>query len=312
MKKEFRPVRIAVVGTLCWDKITRPDRTTAEGFGGIAYTILTLASLLESRAEIMPVCQVGKERYQEARRLFKRNPEINLRGLKKVEQKNNTVTLVYQDPHNREEVLEGRVPSLRIQQIEPFLQVEYILINLISGWDIELGALQKIRAESEAKIYLDLHSLTLGIDEKGKRFSKKPANWKEYVGCADYLQLNRRELETILGQSLTLEEVNLGARELLDLGPQIVLATLGERGCYLTYQKGKEAISELITTKPVGPIKDTTGCGDVFGAGFLAKFITGGDPVPAADFANYVAGLKATFSGLEGLQYFTPLDLEFA
>jgi len=313
MKKEFRPVRIAVIGTLCWDRIIRPDKSVTESFGGVAYTILTLASLLESKAEIIPICNIGQDRFSDAVDLFKQSPDVKLNGLSRVEERNNAVTLIYKDSQTREEILEGGVPSLRLEQVGPFLDVDYILINFISGWDIELEALQKIRKKSQAKIYLDLHSLTLGIDDKGRRFSKKPKGWEEYLACADYLQLNQTELETILGRKLKKSDLKGASGQLMELGQEMVMVTLSDRGCHLTCRSvDNENVCRELVSKPVRPVADTTGCGDVFGAGFLAKLIATNDPVQAADFANYVAGLKATFSGLEGLRYFTPLDLEFA
>jgi len=313
MRKEFKPVRIAVIGTLCRDRIIRPDKSVTNSFGGIAYTILTLASLLESKAEIIPICNVGLDRFSDAVDLFKQSPDVKLNGLSRVEEKNNAVTLIYKDSQNREEILAGGVPSLRWEQVEPFLDADYILINFISGWDIELEALQKVRKKSKAKIYLDLHSLTLGMDEKGRRFSKKPKDCEKYVACADYLQLNQTELETILGKKIKKADLAETSGQLVELGPEMVMVTLSDRGCHLTYRSvDNENVYKELVSKPVSPVVDTTGCGDVFGAGFLAKLIVTKDPVQAADFANYVAGLKATFSGLEGLRYFTPLDLEFA
>ena len=313
MKKELKPVRIAVIGTLCWDRIIRPDKTVTESFGGIAYTILTLASLLESKAQIIPIGNIGQDRFSDAVDLFKQSPDVKLNGLSQVEEKNNAVTLIYNDSQTREEILEGGVPSLRLEQVEPFLDADYILINFISGWDIELEALQKVRKKSKAKIYLDLHSMTLGMDDKGRRFSKKPKDWEEHVACADYLQLNQTELETILGKKLKNSDLKETSGQLMELGPEMVIITLSDRGCHLTYRlTDNENVYKELLSKPVSPVADTTGCGDVFGAGFLAKLFATNDPVQAADFANYVAGLKATFSGLEGLRYFTPLDLEFA
>jgi len=312
MPKEFKPVKISVVGTICWDKIVHPEGKTSESFGGIAYTILTLASLLESKLEVFPVCLVGKDRYQEVIRLFKKNPEINLNGIKSVEQKNNTVTLTYKAAQSRDEILEGGVPSLSFEQIKPFLEADYLLVNFISGWDIGLDTLERMKKNTKGKIYLDVHSLTLGKDEKGKRFIRKPKDWEKYAAGCDYLQLNQIELETILGRKLSLSEIEPAARNLLDLGPKGVIITLSDKGCHLAYKSDdRGTVSKLVKARPVSSMVDTTGCGDVFGAGFLANLIACDDPVQAADFANYLAGLKASFTGLEGLRYFTPLDLEF-
>ena len=312
MKKEFKPVRIAVIGTICWDKITYPDGRTVECFGGIAYSVLTLAALLDSKAVIRPVCLVGQDGYEKVLELFKQSPDIDLAGIKPVEHKNNAVTLIYSDEQKREEILEGGVPSLKWEEIEPYLEADYLLVNFISGWDIPLEVLQRVREKTRAKIYLDIHSLTLGKEKSGKRFVQAPEEWEMYVTCADYLQLNQDELETLAEEQLSTEEIEREARKLQKLGPVIVAVTLADRGCLLIHKTPSgDVVSKSMPAKRVEPVKDTTGCGDVFGAAFLGKLLATRDPVQAADFANFLAGLKATFSGLEGLKYFTPLDLEF-
>jgi sugar/nucleoside kinase (ribokinase family) len=312
MKKEFQPIRIAVIGTICWDKITYPEGRTVESFGGIAYSVLTLAALLESKAIIRPVCLVGDDRYEKVLELFSQSQEIDPTGIRPVEHKNNTVTLVYVDEQKREEILEGGVPSLTYEEIEPFLEADYLVVNFISGWDLSLEVMQRIREKSRAKIYMDIHSLTLGKEKSGKRFLQAPKDWEMYVTCADCLQLNQDELEALAGEQLTTEEIEREARKLHKLGPVIVAVTLADRGCLLIHKTANgDVVSKSMPAKRVEPVRDTTGCGDVFGAAFLGKLIATRDPVQAADFGNDLAGLKATFSGLEGLKYFTPLDLEF-
>src|SRR4030067_983527 len=97
MKKEFKPIKITVIGTVCWDKIIHPDGRSTESFGGIAYSILTLADLLESRAVIRPVCLIGHDRYQGVLNLFEQSPDIDLAGIRPVDHQDNAVIIIYSD-----------------------------------------------------------------------------------------------------------------------------------------------------------------------------------------------------------------------
>jgi len=45
---------------------------------------------------------------------------------------------------------------------------------------------------------------------------------------------------------------------------------------------------------------DPTGCGDVFSSGFLLSHLRTRDPELSCEFANFLAGMKSRFSGIEG------------
>ncbi len=76
-----------------------------------------------------------------------------------------------------------------------------------------------------------------------------------------------------------------------ELGPEIVLVTMGAKGCLLSV-RGKET---LISPAPAHPI-DSTGAGDSFAGSFLAYWLETQDPVLAANRAAIVAA--GTVSGL--------------
>lgn len=75
-----------------------------------------------------------------------------------------------------------------------------------------------------------------------------------------------------------------------DLGPEIVLVTMGGDGCCLSV--GGQA--HVIPAAPATPV-DSTGAGDSFAGGFLAWWLETGDPVLAARRAAVVAA--GTVSG---------------
>lgn len=81
-------------------------------------------------------------------------------------------------------------------------------------------------------------------------------------------------------------------RRLSGLGPRVVAATLGEKG-YLAIADGK------IIRKPAYCVEaiDTTGCGDVFHAGFLHGFVRGWGVEKSLDFGAWAASRAATMMG---------------
>lgn len=76
-----------------------------------------------------------------------------------------------------------------------------------------------------------------------------------------------------------------------DLGPKIVLVTMGAEGCLLSVEGAETQIQPFPTT----PI-DSTGAGDSFAGSFLAYWLETGDPVLAANRAACVAA--GTVAGL--------------
>ena len=75
-------------------------------------------------------------------------------------------------------------------------------------------------------------------------------------------------------------------------GPEIVIFTLGEKGCQGTYG---ETYFEL----PAFPVDavDTTGAGDVFHGAFNYAWLQGWDVPTCARFSSAVSGIKCTRSG---------------
>lgn len=308
----MKPLKIAVIGTINQDVIVFPDKKKKTSLGGIAYNICTLAALLEDKAQIFPVCNVGANRYLQFVKFFSKFSNLKLKGIKKVPQKHNTCLMYYDELQNREEYLEGKAPALDFKQLKPYLKSDAILINFISGWDMSLETLKKIRKHSQSLILLDIHSLTLGIDKNNKRFLRKPKNWKDYVRCSDILQMNKTELETVLNKKLKSADLNLEAKQILKLGPKIFLLTLGKDGAIVAWKTSSKALVKKIPGIEIKKMVDNIGCGDVFGAGFLASYLLNKNVVKSAKVANIFAAEKCKFTGVEKIAKFSKLKLNSA
>ncbi len=294
---------ITIIGTINRDTIIFPDGRKKQSFGGILFNILTFSYLGKNRVKFFPVCNLGYDVFSEVMAYIKDLKNVDLSGIKKVNKKNNHAFLYYDKTKERKEILRHSVPKLSFKQIKPFLKSDVILVNFISGFDLSLATLKKIRRSSVALIFMDLHSLTLGIEKDGRRFYRSPAGWEEWVSQTDILQLNFIEFLTLAKRKLeTLEEIKSFGDKILNLGVQFVLVTGGEKSGYFIKREKNETKLQCIKVPEMEKVKDITGCGDVFSAAFLLSYLKGEKPQNAFETANFIASQKCRYSGIDNLK----------
>jgi sugar/nucleoside kinase (ribokinase family) len=292
--------KITVIGTINKDSIVFPDGKRTESFGGIFYNLTALSGLGGKRLEIYPVCNLGYDVYDEVTSTLKRFGNVNSSGLSKVRRKNNHALLSIDKNNQREEILKNRVPVLRFEQVKPFLDSQVILVNFISGFDIELEDLKEIRKSTKALVYMDIHSLTLGVDKTGRRYLRKPKKWRDYIKTADFVQTNLPELNVLSGGEIkSFRDIRSFAVHILNLGPRLLLVTLGGKGAFMIYRIGEKVKFERHQGIKAQRFKDATGCGDVFSAGFLTSYLNTKDLIKSFDFANRMAVENCRISGTD-------------
>lgn len=118
---------------------------------------------------------------------------------------------------------------------------------------------------------------------------------------ADYLTPNESEIEFLTGTQLKPGDLPHEAMEMLiNQGVNNVITTLGSNGAAY---RGKDGSLFHIPGYPM-PVKDTTGAGDAFNAGFAYSLHREQDPIKAIQFANRVAALSVTRYGAQaGMPY---------
>lgn len=294
--------KITVIGTITRDTLVFPNRKKKESLGGILYNLSALSALGSDWTEIYPVCNLGYDAYNPAMGILEQLGNVKPDGIRKVKKKNNLVFLFLDRSYEREEILKNPVPALGFSQIEPFLKSDAVLVNFISGFDVTLATLKKVRKVTDALMFLDVHSFTLGIRRDGKRFLRTPNRWKEYLKQADIVQCNLPELKALSGGKLkSAEEIGSFGGCILDLGPKVLLVTLGKKGAIAIHRKGRGMGFIRRGGIKVRGFKDATGCGDVFSAGFLTCYLRTKSLDRALEFANRVAAEKCKVSGVEGV-----------
>lgn len=92
---------------------------------------------------------------------------------------------------------------------------------------------------------------------------------------------NRDEARMLTGIDDPVE----AGKKIIQMGPEIVLIKVGSNGSYLFYDDKVVKIEPYHAEK----VLDSTGCGDIFGAGFLYGYTCGYDLEICAKIASYMA-----------------------
>jgi sugar/nucleoside kinase (ribokinase family) len=300
---------ITIIGHLCKDIVHGPNEQDIqeESFGGIMFTLLTLANLMNERDCVQPVFGVGQGDYETLLEQLKPYKNIDVSGIFKFKGHTNQVQLFYQnDARTRIECSQNISAPIPFNRIKPYLDGDGVLINMISGADITLETLGYIRMETRERnipIHFDFHSLTLGTDQEFKRFHRPITDWRRWCFMLNSIQMSEEEA---LGLSAERYDEKTLTNHMMPLMVETLLITRGERGITVIVQDiHKKLTQKDIAGVSFGDTVDTTGCGDVFGAAFLYQSIKSKDSFVAAEFANKTAALNATFKGtkeLEGLR----------
>lgn len=129
---------------------------------------------------------------------------------------------------------------------------------------LHLGAPEFMGGEAAAKIlsFAREHGVTTSADILAP--GEQATQIVDWIGPAfehlDYLLPNDEQVLGLSGE----DDLETGARTLLERGIGCVAATRGPRGALVVSPDGTEAVPAFEC-----PVIDTTGCGDAFSAGFL-------------------------------------------
>lgn len=303
---------ITLIGHLCLDVIHHPDGKETHSYGGVYFSLAALANLLPSHDTIFPVFGLGKEEYEPFLEHIKLYPNVDISGIYKFGGPTNQVHLLYDDAAERVECSRYIADPIAIKRIRPYLKTDMLLINLISGFDITLDTLDEIRMETRdhhTPIYMDIHSLTLGINEDFTRFLRPIDAWRRWFFMLHAVQMNEQEALNLSPERSS--EVDL-ANQTLALNTKAMIITRGKQGCTVFIDEHKHAQRFDIPGVQSESSVDPTGCGDVFAAAYCAHFMKTNDISNSVHFANQVAAFKSRLQGslqIEKLSTFRLKDL---
>jgi hypothetical protein len=328
--------KVGILGSLVWDQIYGRDLLAepVEEWGGVAYALASLDASVAPGWEIVPLIKVGQDLAGKAHEFLGGLRHITPGGrCVEVPAPNNRVVLHYYSSERRTERMSGGVPGWTWSELGPMVRdLDALYLNFISGFELALGTAQALRQGFRGPIYVDLHSLLLGMQHDGVRVARPLQEAASWLGCFDVIQLNEDEMRLLSPDPLSLAAEAIGA------GTSLLIVTLAAKGAayvaapgfdgWAVGRSGGQAVGSLgrvssdrltspiarppdrptaaalrtaLMPAPAVDVLDPTGCGDVFGAAAAARLFAGDQVEAAIRHANGMAARNAAFRGAGGL-----------
>ncbi len=330
-----RKQRVGVLSTLVCDVIHGPPpaHDISEGWGGVAYGVSGLGAALDDAWEMVPFIKVGADVADEARAWLRAVPGICAEpALWVVPEPNNRSELRYLTPEHRTEQMRGGVPPWSAAELLPLFdaaELDALYVNFLSGREVDLTTMQRIRAQFSGPIYVDLHMLLWHTDDDGRRSLQPLRDAAAWCACFDFIQVNEEEMRMLapdfdlyatltLGAGVLATFVTLGSRG-VQYGAHHALRSLADRPAILAevcavppavvaVLPAARALPYAAGVVPppalgVGAVLDPTGCGDVWGGTIFARLLAGDSLAQALATANRAASHNAQSQGVVGLAH---------
>lgn len=206
------------------------------------------------------------------------------------------VLLTIHGEKEREERYNNVVQNLKIP-FDKLKEFDGILINMVTGFDIDLNILKKIRQNFTGIIYLDVHTLSRGLGHHGDRNFKLIENFNEWAACANVIQANEHEAKTL---NLFDREEEI-AREVLRHGTKQLIITKGQTGAKVYYLQNGE-VNSIFQSAAKTDAENQIGLGDVFGAAYFYNYVKTGNIYSSLNAAIAASGIAAGNDGLNKLK----------
>lgn len=287
-------VEVGIVGTINRDEIVTPAGERTSSLGGILYNVLAMAALLEgSGAIIRPVGRLGREDRAEAVDLLSRFSCVDASTLIADPGGTNLSFLDYSGGEERIERAELRVAPLTVADLAPLGTARLVLVNMISGRDVNVATLRSLRAGGAPRLVLDIQALA-----RTPQAPRRPcgvADWREWAAVFDVVRGNEVEMAYFGGVP---EDPDAGAAAVRAAGCPAVVVTRGERGATLWDGATR---SDHPAEPAVPRLVDPTGCGDSFLSAVAAALVAGQELPEAVALGVSVSARVAGMTGLTGL-----------
>ncbi len=262
------------------DKVIQP--------GGIFYSVNTCLQLILPNDEIYLCTQIDDKHFHLYENVYKNVDQSFIERVDAIP----AVELTVSGHFERKEHYKNISNKLNID-FSKLSNFDGILINMITGFDIDIIQLQKIRQSTKALIYFDVHTLSRGLDENLHRSYRLIPDFDEWAKNIDIIQCNENEIFTLSDRKTEVEI----AEHLFNCGIKIVCITEGKTGSKIYYKNKNAITSHFRATKKVS-YSNKIGCGDVFGAAFFYGYILNKDIFKAAELAASSAEYIASINNL--------------
>jgi sugar/nucleoside kinase (ribokinase family) len=292
-RKQF----VAVVGTVNHDVILTSDGREFESLGGILYNAIPLAALLEGTGISCRLYgRLSADDLQEAGRLLGGFPAADPGGLIVDPSGTNVSRLDYRGGGERIEEVEMRVAPLSTDDLRGVDSACAVLVNMISGRDVELAVLRSVRAQAKAPWFLDVQALARAPESP--RRPRQVPHWREWAALFDIVRGNETEIPWFAAMP---GEIRAAMQAILEAGAREVILTRGKLGSLRGVLQNGRTVIEEIPAYPASATEEPTGCGDAYLAAVVAGRLLGLDPSASCHLGSWTAARVAELTGLASL-----------
>ena len=278
-------MNILVIGHSVVDKIIDKGNVSIKP-GGIFYTVASLLSQLQNDDKLYLCTELDEKNEKLFMDFYNRVEKKYVSKVDSIQQVELKIESIGERKETYSQISDNlTVPSNNLNRFDG------ILINMISGYDISLAQLEKLRNNYLGLIYFDVHTLSRGIDKNLNRIFRRIENFNKWAECINILQANESELLTLSDR----KDKNQIIEELFSFGIKQIIITRAEKGARVYSREdgittifNKDALKIKLTNK--------VGCGDVFGAVYFHNYIKNKNVTLALEQANLFAGISSTYS----------------
>jgi hypothetical protein len=199
------------------------------------------------------------------------------------------VRLNIYDEQERDEIYENITGELSLET-DDLNRFDGILVNMVTGFDISLKQMEDIRNNYSGPIYFDVHTFSRGLNNKMEREFKLIAGFEKWLKNIDILQVNSRELFTLMNS----EDRHEIIKYVLGSNVKYLLETKGSKGAACFSIKNSNIVMDELPALRVD-VRNQVGLGDVFGAAYFYSYIKNKIPDTALKFAVTAAGCAASY-----------------
>jgi sugar/nucleoside kinase (ribokinase family) len=277
-------MKFLILGHFSYDVFHGADGSERVQAGGLQRAIRHLSGMCARQDRIIPVSCVGVDDHAT---ILEDMGDLQNVDLSALYVQDVPTHRVHYYPGNNGTVVacvKDLSPPIPFDRIKKFIEVDGILVNMMSGVDVRLETLDEIRMAvrgSDTRLHFDFHNLTLGIGPNAERIRRPLPDWRRWAFMMNTVQLNDEEIAGLSVERLTEQQT---AGHVLTLSVAGVLVTRGRGGATLYYNEHKKILRKDFPARRDSS-HPAVGNGDLFGAAFLWNYCKSGDLFAATESA---------------------------
>lgn len=284
---------VAVIGTVNHDVIVDVDGAVRESLGGILYNAMALGALLEgSGISARLIGRLGAEHRLAAALALAPFPHVDASTLIADPAGTNESRLDYSGGGERQETVGWKVAPLSVADLAPAEGARAVLVNMISGADLDADTAEELSRLSSGRRFLDVQALVR--TQEVPRRNRVVPDGERWARAFHVIRGNEEEVAHLAGIP---GDADAAAERLLAWGTEEVWVTRAERGSTRFVETHRLDVPAASCTRPLDP----TGCGDSFLSALVAGQLLGLTPESAARLAAITAAEVLALSGLASL-----------